>query len=107
MQASPTADPVLPPLPCLLQVVLVGDMNIASEQRDVHPTFNFQSCYSPQEVQLLHGMMQVGSCTGLDGCLGDVCASPALLGEHSSPRWPHALAEYAERLCGSCMSADA
>ncbi|EFJ48590.1 hypothetical protein VOLCADRAFT_104648 [Volvox carteri f. nagariensis] len=39
------------------QVVLVGDLNIAAERRDVHPTLDFDSMYDKQELAELSGLI--------------------------------------------------
>lgn len=49
---------------CLLcvQVILVGDFNIASEKRDVHDAISWDSLYHPSELKALHDI------TGPQGC---------------------------------------
>jgi len=34
------------------EVVLVGDLNIAAEKRDVHPSIQYKQLYEEQELQV-------------------------------------------------------
>ncbi|GIM03777.1 hypothetical protein Vretimale_8394, partial [Volvox reticuliferus] len=38
------------------QVILVGDLNVAAERRDVHPSLNFDSMYDEEELAVLAGL---------------------------------------------------
>ncbi len=38
---------------CVIQVIVVGDFNVASERRDLHATFTqFETIYTPQEREV-------------------------------------------------------
>lgn len=42
---------------CRLQVIIVGDLNIAAEARDVHSALNWHTMYHPSELTALHDLM--------------------------------------------------
>jgi hypothetical protein len=39
---------------CMLQVIAVGDFNIAAEPRDVHSAMTWDTLYAPSELDALH-----------------------------------------------------
>lgn len=39
------------------QVIIVGDLNIAASQKDVHERWDYSKMYSPEEKALLHGLL--------------------------------------------------
>lgn len=47
-----------PPQPLAsLQVIVVGDLNVAAERRDVHDAINWDKLYHPAELTALHSLM--------------------------------------------------
>jgi exonuclease III len=40
-----------------MQVVIVGDFNIAAEKRDVHDALSWDTMYHPSELQALQALM--------------------------------------------------
>ncbi|GIL67000.1 hypothetical protein Vafri_20376 [Volvox africanus] len=38
------------------KVIVVGDLNVAAERRDVHPSLNFDSMYDEEELEVLAGL---------------------------------------------------
>ena len=44
--------------------MIVGDFNIAAERRDLHPCFDLDQVYGPEELAVLHSMIAAypGAC---------------------------------------------
>ncbi|KAK9819914.1 hypothetical protein WJX72_003899 [[Myrmecia] bisecta] len=39
------------------EVLIVGDLNVAASQRDVHPKFSYEALYSEEENQAMHALL--------------------------------------------------
>ena len=43
---------------CALQVIIVGDLNIAASQQDVHAKLDYEAMYSAEEKALLRALLR-------------------------------------------------